>query len=76
MDDFDEIVGEYNPTTEKGQKRLKELADLERKVLPCGNATILGQIACAGKIDIQTAEYANYGHIYDKISRLRKDRTT
>ena len=42
MDDFDEIVGEYNPTTEKGQKRLKELADLERKVLPCGNATILG----------------------------------
>jgi hypothetical protein len=75
-DDYNELQGEYDPTTEHGKQRLKELADFERKVLPCGNTTLLGQIYCAGKIDIQTAEYANFGHIYSKIGKLRKDRSS
>ena len=42
MADYSVLQGEYDPTTEQGRKRLAELAEFEKKVLPGGNATLLG----------------------------------
>ena len=74
LNDYSGLQDEYDPTTELGCKRIKELTAFENKVLPGGDSTLLGQIAIHSKIDKKTCEFANYGHIYKKIDVVRQKR--